>query len=248
MDSATYRFRALALLLSYPEPHWLSELGAVLQPLHAIAKGRAGELRELQRFLETHSVEEVQEYYVSLFDRTRSLSLHLMEHSHGDARERGAAMARLVDVYRAEGWALATRELPDYLPAFLEFLALVDVTRRGELLAEAREVIAQLSARLREKHSPYAVVLSLIEHESAGSTWALHSKPESLGEQVVSGERVAPDGSWLGAMGGADLKALDAEWEEQPVSFSPGAAHDSVAGFVPLGRIARGPAAKDQLT
>ncbi len=248
MDGATYRFRALALLLSYPEPEWLPELEAVLEPLRRTAGRCAGELRELERFLQTHSVEELQEYYVSLFDRTRSLSLHLMEHSHGDARERGAAMARLVDVYAAEGWSLATRELPDYLPAFLEFLALVDAARRGELLAEAREVIVQLSARLREKHSPYAVVLSLIEQECAGNAWELHGKPESLGEQVVPGERTAPDGPWLGAMGSADLKALDAEWEEQPVSFSPGAAHDSVAGFVPLGRIARGPSAKDQLT
>ena len=41
---------------------------------------------------------DLQERYVLLFDRTRSLSLHLFEHVHGESRDRGQAM---VDLHRA---------------------------------------------------------------------------------------------------------------------------------------------------
>ena len=38
---------------------------------------------------------EVEERYVDLFDRGRSLSLHLFEHLHGESRDRGEAMVDL---------------------------------------------------------------------------------------------------------------------------------------------------------
>jgi nitrate reductase delta subunit len=59
---------------------------------------------------------------VILFDRTRTLSLHLFEHVHGESRDRGQAMVDLDDVrgqrlrHRCEG-------MPDYLPLFLEYLS-----------------------------------------------------------------------------------------------------------------------------
>ena len=58
-----------------------------------------------------------------LFDRSRSLSLNLFEHVHGESRDRGGAMVSLVETYRAAGFDPATSELPDHLPVLLEFLA-----------------------------------------------------------------------------------------------------------------------------
>ncbi len=46
---------------------------------------------------------EAQERYVTLFDRNRSLSLHLYEHVHGESRDRGQAMVQLREVYHLHG-------------------------------------------------------------------------------------------------------------------------------------------------
>ena len=43
---------------------------------------------------------EVQAAYVDCFDRGRRTSLHLFEHVHGDARDRGPAMIDLQQTYR----------------------------------------------------------------------------------------------------------------------------------------------------
>ena len=42
---------------------------------------------------------EAQARYVDLFDRTRSLSLQLYEHVHGESRDRGQAMVELLKLY-----------------------------------------------------------------------------------------------------------------------------------------------------
>ena len=46
---------------------------------------------------------DLEEEHVALFDRTRSLSLNLFEHVHGDSRERGPAMVELNGIYQAAG-------------------------------------------------------------------------------------------------------------------------------------------------
>ena len=61
--------------------------------------------------------------YVELFDRGRATSLHLFEHVHGDSRDRRPAMIELGQTYAKAGLMLADGELPDYLPAVLEFVS-----------------------------------------------------------------------------------------------------------------------------
>ena len=59
---------------------------------------------------------------VMLFDRSRTLSLNLFEHVHGESRDRGGSMVSLIETYREGGFEPATSELPDHLPVLLEFL------------------------------------------------------------------------------------------------------------------------------
>ena len=42
---------------------------------------------------------------------------------HGDSRDRGPAMIDLAQTYEKAGLYLAPGELPDYLPAVLEFIS-----------------------------------------------------------------------------------------------------------------------------
>ncbi len=51
-----------------------------------------------------------------LFDRSRTLSLNLFEHVHGESRDRGGAMVSLIETYRGGGFRTRHHELPDHLP------------------------------------------------------------------------------------------------------------------------------------
>jgi nitrate reductase molybdenum cofactor assembly chaperone len=62
---------------------------------------------------------DAQERYVSLFDRTRTLSLHLFEHVHGESRDRGQAMVDLGQMYERQGFEIDRRRdagLPAAVP------------------------------------------------------------------------------------------------------------------------------------
>jgi len=77
------------------------------------------------------------------------------------SRERGQAMVDLGRVYEGAGFRLAGNELPDYLPAVLEFAELAPQPGRA-LLAELREPIELVGSRLRERRSRYAVLLDAV--------------------------------------------------------------------------------------
>jgi len=66
---------------------------------------------------------DLQERYGLLFDRSKTLALHLFEHVHGESRDRGQAMVDLKAMYENAGLVVAASELPDYVPLLLEFLS-----------------------------------------------------------------------------------------------------------------------------
>ena len=99
---------------------------------------------------------DAQERYVLLFDRTRSLSLHLFEHVHGESRDRGQAMVDLMAMYEEDGFEIDTKELPDYLPMFLEYLSMKPRAEAVQLLDETAHILAALRERLKKRQSVYA--------------------------------------------------------------------------------------------
>ena len=94
-----------------------------------------------------------------LFDRTRSLSLHLFEHVHGESRDRGQAMIDLQGHLRARRVLRSSAaELPDFLPLFLEFLSTQPRAEACELLGQPAHILAALAERLRKRKSAYEAV------------------------------------------------------------------------------------------
>lgn len=207
--------KALSRLLLYPEaalqdaaPH-LAE--ALTEDGRLDAATRLG-LIPLLRSLAGEDLYDLQEAYVSLFDRTRRLSLHLFEHVHGESRDRGQAMVDLAALYAQGGLAIDANELPDFLPLFLEFLATHPEAEAQGLLADVDHILATLEERLGERGSLYAAVLTAVRH-LAGAEAVTAPNPTSEGE---ADDRAALD---LDAL---DLTALDKEWEETAVTFGPG--------------------------
>lgn len=207
----TNTFKALSVLLSYPTADLKEAADDIRSILHAEKLTPAwvllrlepllGDLRRLELF-------ELQERYVFLFDRTRSLSLHLFEHVHGESRDRGQAMVDLKMLYARGGLEIEARELPDHLPLFLEYLSTRPLGEARALLAEPLSVIAALRERLEKRGTAYAAIFATLEAIAGG-------KPE---QRELDELRAAPDDD------PGDLEALDAAWEDQPVTFGPGEA------------------------
>lgn len=212
-------FKVLSALLSYPTDDLkaaVSAFPAILARENVLDARQAEGIAALIDEIHTHDLLDLQERYVQLFDRSRTLSLHLFEHVHGESRDRGQAMVDLQSLYEQRGLSISAAELPDYLPLFLEFLSTLPKDEALDLLAQPAHVLAALAERLRRRASSYAAILEALSilGGAGGMTASL------------SGE-IEEDPN--------DLAAIDAAWESEVVSFAPGAAKDGcpkVAGML----------------
>ncbi|HEY1175183.1 MAG TPA: nitrate reductase molybdenum cofactor assembly chaperone, partial [Phytomonospora sp.] len=82
--------------------------------------------------------------------------LYLTWWSDGETRRRGSALAGLKERYRRSGADFAHAELPDFLPAVLEFGATVDLDAGLALLQEHRPGLELLRLALLEAATFYA--------------------------------------------------------------------------------------------
>ncbi len=197
-------YRALAALISYPTEELQAATGEIASVMAAEGLASGG-LDALLADLAHSDIYDLQERYVGLFDRSRALSLHLFEHVHGESRDRGQAMADLLALYDSHGMEMGPGELPDYLPAFLEFLSLLPDDEARGLLAEPAGILRALADRLARRGSGYAPVLAALADIAAAPLLATSDI-----------EDADPN----------DLEALDADWAEAEVRFGPGEAMD----------------------
>jgi nitrate reductase molybdenum cofactor assembly chaperone NarJ/NarW len=203
--------KVLSALLTYPTEELTAaaeELKSVLARESVLPPRHIGAIRELVDDIGRRDLFDAQERYILLFDRTRSLSLHLFEHVHGESRDRGQAMVDLIKLYEDGGYTPTTGELPDFLPLFLEYAATRSPAEAIELVGQPGHVLAALRERLAKRRSPYeAVFAALIALSKA-----------RLDEAALAALRAEPDPE------PDDLEALDAAWEEEEVTCGPGTA------------------------
>lgn len=155
-------FRALAALLDYPSEQLRANLGEVAAALSASGGPASAAVAPLLAQLRDGDLLDLQESYIDTFDRGRRASLNLFEHVHGDSRDRGQAMVDLLAMYRAAGLELDTEQLPDYLPAFLEYLSLLDDAAAREQLAEIAHILQAIRAALARRGSAYVGVFDAL--------------------------------------------------------------------------------------
>jgi len=201
-------FKALSALLSYPSAELQAaapEIRAALAAEGLLPPERLAAIGALLDDLAQRDLFDLQERYVFLFDRSRSLSLNLFEHIHGESRDRGPAMVDLLETYRAGGFELESSELPDHLPVLLEFLGTRPLAEARATLADAAHIVAALAERLARRESVYAPVVA-----AAAALAAAAPNAEALA-QLAAEPMDDP----------ADLQALDAVWEEAAVTFGP---------------------------
>jgi nitrate reductase delta subunit len=201
-------FKALSALLNYPTAELQQAAGEISEAIDAgrMLPARIREqLHTLLTELATGDLYDLQERYVLLFDRTRTLSLYMFEHVHGESRDRGQAMIDLKAQYENANLCMSAAELPDFVPLFLEYLSLLPAPEACDTLGQPAHIFAALAERLRKRESSYEVVFRALVALAA-------AKPK---ETEVAALLTLPDPDVT------DLAALDAAWEDEPVSFGP---------------------------
>ncbi|MCX5424907.1 nitrate reductase molybdenum cofactor assembly chaperone [Streptomyces sp. NBC_00078] len=151
MPSDAVLYQAAALCLTYPDEDFRARL--------PLLREAAPQLREFVDHAAVTPPQELAAHYVQVFASENRHSLCLSWWRDGDTRQRGMALVRFQEVYRAAGLEFTGEELPDFLPAVLEFAARTGDT---DVLTEHRAGLDQLRCRLTEFGTPYASVLDAV--------------------------------------------------------------------------------------
>ncbi len=204
--------KVISLLLSYPSQELIDDRAALEQAVTEDAMLSAEAKQQLLGFIAellSRYYLDAQEDYILTFDKGRYTSLLLFEHVHGESRDRGQAMVEMMNVYQEHGYELSARELPDFIPLFLEFLSCCEPAMALEWLDEINHILALLEERLIQRDSPYAVLFTVLL-----SLVTAVDKRNDIVKQVAAEE---PDDT---------MEAIDKVWEEEVVRFGA----DTAAG------------------
>ena len=204
--------KLLAVLLSYPSADLIEALPEMARRLGedaSLSRGTQDALAGLLAELRREDLLDLQERYVAQFDTGHATSLHLFEHVHGDSRDRGQAMVDLRAMYHRGGFLLATNELPDFLPAVLEYLSTRPAAEVREVLDDCVHILRAVGERLLDGGSPYAAAFAALLN--------MHGEtPLVAGRSKVGAHRLE------GTPGSPGF--IDDDWQETPVEFGPNAA------------------------
>lgn len=152
----------VSLLLDYPDEQWFARLSTLESHLSELPSQIGELLTEFLAEARRAGPTDWQRRYVQTFDLKRKCSLYLSYFATGDTRKRGTALVTFLEAYRATGWDFAADELPDYLPAVLEFSARCDDPIAEAMLSSHIEGIEVLRRALESTNSPWAGLLRVI--------------------------------------------------------------------------------------
>lgn len=201
-------FKILGLMMAYPRTDFLAVLPECLEILKVekwVSADSLAGIKKLIDWMQETDILDVQEEYVSLFDRTPSLSLHLFEHVHGDSKDRGQALVDLGALYREKNLITVSDEFPDYLPLFLEYLSTLPVEEANEGLNGVAHIMAAIHGRLKQRESLYASVM-----EAMLSTARRKPDTKAVMQALALASGMAPD-----------FEEMDKAWEDQFALAAP---------------------------
>lgn len=196
--------KLIGVLMDYPQDELWQYREELLDAAdaQALTVRRRVDLRDFaQRLLDTDPL-DAQDAWLSCFDRGRAMSLLLFEHIHGESRSRGQAMVDLQETYHRNGFELAAKELPDYLPLVLEYLSQRPAEEARDWLHQIHHIVGLLAARAGERGNPYAVLFEILVELAEGKL-----EIEVLRRRAGSEPR------------DDTAEVMDRVWEEEAVRF-----------------------------
>jgi nitrate reductase delta subunit len=164
---AAEALKLISRLLQYPDRRFLGQLCELETVLDTLPPGRLKKgLKTFLAQMRSDPALRLQERYTAAFDLNPSTTLNMTYHRWGDSEKRAAALTRLQQIYLDAGYETATRELPDYLPLMLEFMAVCPETRGHDTLRECLAGLDALVEKLRATAPRYAELLQLLGGET----------------------------------------------------------------------------------
>lgn len=197
--------RVISRLLDYPTQDLFSHAGDLVKVVNECKQISDEDRKQIVDFIHQLTgadLYDAQEQYDLLFDRGRALSLLLFEHVHGESRDRGQAMVDLMGEYSSRGFEISSKQLPDYIPLYLEFLSEQDESYMQEWLSDVSHILTTLSERLLERKCHYRVLFEALI-ELSGAT----VDREKIAKAV---RKEQPDDT---------MEAIDEAWEDKEVRF-----------------------------
>lgn len=211
-------YKILSLLLSYPNDELQNFLLEVEKELIEESLLQEDKITEIAKFCKSFNQLDLTDWqgeYVQLFDYSRSVSLHIFEHIKGDSRDRGQAMVNLMEFYKEKGMLLTAKELPDYIPAFLEFLSNLSINKSAELLGETVNIMDKINEALSGSENLYSSIFKAIISLSA------KQPDKTITRELMKNEKPLD---------------LDAEYEEEPVTFGGACSSQGTSACKPINR------------
>ncbi|MEV7416242.1 nitrate reductase molybdenum cofactor assembly chaperone [Streptomyces sp. NPDC089919] len=181
-DPAVLR-QAAALCLTYPDEAFHERV--------PLMRAAAPALHAFLDHAESVLPEKLAEHYVQVFDFKNRHCLYLSWWLDGDTRRRGESLVRFKAAYREHGLEFSDEELPDFLPAVLEFTA---QTGDDSLLREHRPGLELLRLALAESGTPYAHVLAAVCGTLPGPSPKDRAEARALAGSGPPSEQVGLDG------------------------------------------------------
>jgi len=196
--------KVISRLLDYPSQALIDNSDELVDAVNE-SELSADHKSQLVTFINTLTATDLydsQERYDLLFERGRALSLLLFEHVHGESRDRGQAMVNLMSEYTEKGFDVASEQMPDYIPLYLEFLSEQEKSYAQEWLTDVSHILTVLSERLLDRECDYRILFeSLIELSGAAV------EREKIAEAV---KKEQPDDT---------MEAIDKAWEDKEIRF-----------------------------
>ncbi|MFD4373504.1 nitrate reductase molybdenum cofactor assembly chaperone [Streptomyces sp. NPDC058486] len=148
-----------ARCLTYPDERLYAELPLLRRALDGVRGGEG--VLELLAHMERTPLLDLSAHYTDTFDTRNRRCLYLTWWTDGDTRRRGLSLVAIKRTYREHGLEFDSDELPDFLPAALEFAARHE-EHGTRLLQDHRAGLELLRLALAAAGTPYTRVLEAV--------------------------------------------------------------------------------------
>lgn len=170
--------RAILMILSrmmdYPDIDFFQERDTILSFIQESISSDGLQQEVVARVQSLYEIplDALAKLYVETFDYKEQTNLYLTAHELGDSRKRGFALIQLQKLISESGYDYAGKDLADYIPMLLEFLAVAPDEEKYEKLSQRVAYAIERIMKNLTEDSPYKKILELymmVGFETPGS-------------------------------------------------------------------------------
>ena len=166
-----------AHLFEYPDAAWGADLEDCRKAQREIENAQASSVfGDFLDFVEETGAKEYEDLYVRSFDFSQNTNLYLTTQERTDFGKQSQEMHHYKELFLANGLDMPN-QLPDYLPALLEFSAALPPEQAGKVLGSIRPRVELLRTRFIEAKLPHAFLLDIVLNIVLTETVGLEVKP-----------------------------------------------------------------------